>query len=122
MESKVNALKKTARLAGVLYLIWIMTGIYAMFYIPSKINTEGDAITTAQNILSNEFLFRTGTINSLLSSILWVFMVLVFYRMFKQVNECQAKFLVALVIVLIPVFFLWKPSASHRSCFLKAKY
>lgn len=105
MESKLDDLKKTARFAGVLYLIWIMTGLYAMFYIPSKINTEGDAVTTAQNILSNEFLFRTGTINSLLSSILWVFMVLVFYRMFKQVNECQAKFLVALVIVQIPVFF-----------------
>jgi hypothetical protein len=106
MENIVNSRKKTARLAGLLYLIWIITGLYAMFYIPSKINMRGDAVTTAQNILANEFLFRTGIVNDLISSTLWVFMVLVFYRMFKQVNESQAKLLVALVIVQIPAVFV----------------
>lgn len=66
---------------------------------------RGDAETTAQNILSHEFLFRISIINSLISSTIWVVMVLVFYRMFKKVNEHQAKFLVALVIVQIPVVF-----------------
>lgn len=28
MENKVNSLKKTARLAGGLYFIWVITGIY----------------------------------------------------------------------------------------------
>jgi hypothetical protein len=103
----VGSLKKTARLAGLLYLVWIITGLFAMFYVPSKINMRGDAVTTAQNILSNEFLFRTSIVNDLISSTLWVFMVLVFYRMFKQVDKRQAKLLVALVIVQIPaVFFM----------------
>lgn len=107
MENKVNSLKKTARLAGLLYLIWIITGLYAMFYVPSQINMQGDAVTTAQNILSNEFLFRMSIINDLISSTIWVFMVLVLYRLFKQVNERQAKLMVALVIVQIPtVFFM----------------
>ena len=78
-----------------------------MFYIPSKINTHGDAVTTARNILSNEFLFRTSIVNDLISCTLWVFMVLVFYRMFKQVDERQAKLLVALVIVQIPTAFFY---------------
>ncbi len=102
----MSATKKTARLAGLLYLIWIITGIYGMFYVPSQINMRGDAVTTAQNILSNEFLFRTGIINDLISSALWVFLVLVLYRLFKQVNERQAKLLVALVIVQIPAAFI----------------
>ena len=107
MENKVYSLKKTARLAGLLYLIWILTGMYAMFYIPSRINMEGDAVTAARDILSHEFLFRTGIINDLISSIIWVFMVMVFYRLFKPVSERQAKLLVALVIVQIPtVFFM----------------
>ncbi len=107
MEANVGSLKKTARLAGLLYLVWIITGLFAMFYVPSKINMRGDAVTTAQNILSNEFLFRTSIVNDLISSTLWVFMVLVFYRMFKQVDKRQAKLLVALVIVQIPaVFFM----------------
>lgn len=39
MENAIASRKKTGRLAGLLYLIWIMTGLYAMFYIPSQINT-----------------------------------------------------------------------------------
>lgn len=107
METNLSSLKKTARLAGLLYLIWILTGLYGIFYVPSQINMRGDAVTTAQNILSKEFLFRTSIFNDIISNALWVFMVLVLYRLFKQVNEHQAKLLVALVIVQIPaVFFI----------------
>jgi hypothetical protein len=106
METNVSSLKKTARLAGLLYLIWVITGLYGMFYIPSQIDICGDAVTTAQNILSNEFLFRTGIINDIICNALWVFMVLVLYRLFKQVNERQAKLMVALVIVQIPAVYI----------------
>lgn len=101
------SIKKTARLAGLLYFVWIITGLYGMFYIPSQINMKGDAATTAKNILSNEFLFRTSIVNDIISSTIWVFMVLVLYQMFKHVSQHQAKLLVALVIVQIPtVFFM----------------
>lgn len=106
MEMNSSSLKKTARLAGLLYLIWIITGLYAMYYVPSQINMRGDAATAAQDILSNEFLFRMGIMNDLASSALWVFMVLVLYRLFKSVDERQAKLLVALVIVQIPAVFI----------------
>jgi hypothetical protein len=99
-------MKNTARLAGLLYLIWIATGVFSIFYIPSQINTRGDAVTTAHNVLSNEFLFRTSIINDLVSSTIWVFLVLLLYRLFKQVNERHAKLLVALVIVQIPAVFI----------------
>jgi hypothetical protein len=99
-------LRKTARTAGLWYLFWIITGVYGLFYVPSQINTRGDSVTTAQNILSNEFLFRTSIINDLISNAIWVFMVLVLYRLFKQVNERQAKLLAALVIVQIPAAFI----------------
>jgi hypothetical protein len=106
MEMNSSSLKKTARLAGLLYLIWIITGLYAMYYVPSQINMRGDAATAAQDILSNEFLFRMGIMNDLASSTIWVFMVLVLYRLFKSVDERQAKLLVALVIVQIPAVFI----------------
>jgi len=105
MEMNSSPLKSTARLAGLLYFIWIITGVYGLFYVPSQINTQGDAATTAQNILSHEFLFRTSTLNDLISGALWVFMALVLYRLFKPVSERQAKLLIALVIVQIPAAF-----------------
>jgi len=58
MPQKITSIKKIARLAGLLYFIWVITGIYSMFYIPSQINTRGDAVTAAQNILSNDFYFE----------------------------------------------------------------
>lgn len=106
MENKVHSLKKTARFAGLLYLVWIITGLYGLFYVPSQTIVRGDAVATANKILANEFIFRSGIINDLISSVIWVVMVLVFYRMFKQVNERHAKLLVAFVFVQIPTVFI----------------
>ncbi len=106
MENKIYSLKKTARLAGLLYLFLIITGVYIIMYVPSKIMAEGDAVATAKNILSNELLFRTGIIGDIISNTIFVFLVLVLYRLFKQVNEHRAKLMVALVIVQIPVVFI----------------
>jgi len=106
MENKMYSLKNTARLAGLLYFFLIITGVYIIMYVPSKIMADGDAVTTAKNILSNEFLFRTGIIGDIISNIIFVFLVLVLYRLFKQVNGHQAKLMVALVIVQIPAVFI----------------
>lgn len=105
MENKVYSLKKTARLAGLLYLLLVITGVYGIFYVSTQIIVLGDVVTTAQNILANEFLFRTGIINDIISNTIFVLLVLVLYRLFKQVNEHQAKLMVALVVVQIPVVF-----------------
>lgn len=106
MKNKVFTLKKTARLAGLLYLILIITGVFSIMYVSSQIIVQDDAITTAKNILDKDFLFRTGIVNDLISNTIFVFLVLVLYRMFKQINENQAKLMVALVIVQIPVVFI----------------
>ncbi len=107
MENKIHALKNTARLAGLFYLIWIITAIYGLIYVPSKTIVPGDAVATANKLLANEFIFRTGIVNSIISSTIWLLIALTLYRLFRNVNERQAKLLVALVIVQIPaVFFM----------------
>ncbi|TND04548.1 MAG: hypothetical protein FD123_3817 [Bacteroidetes bacterium] len=107
MENKVSSLKKTARFAGLLYLIWIITAIYGLMYVQPQTIVAGDVVATANKVLANEFLFRTGIINSIISSTVWLLIGLTLYRLFKQVNEHQAKLLVTLVVVQIPaVFFM----------------
>lgn len=105
MDTTTNALKNTARLAGFLYLLWILTAIYGIVYVPSKTIVPGDPAATAQAILANEFVFRTGIINGIVSSVIFVFIGWVLYRLFKDVNERQAQLLVILVLVQIPVVF-----------------
>jgi hypothetical protein len=75
-------------------------------YVPSKIVVQGDAVATANNILANEFLFRTGIVSFLICNLIWVFFVLILYRLFKQVNEHQAKLMLALMLVIIPIAFV----------------
>jgi hypothetical protein len=106
MEMNSSSLKSTARIAGLLYLILVITGVYGIMYIPSQIIVPGDSVSTAQNMISNELLFRTGALNDVISNTIFLFLVLVLYRLFKQVNENQAKLMVTLVIVQIPIAFM----------------
>ena len=106
MEINSGSLKNTARLAGLLYLFLIITGVYGIMYIPSKIIVPGDSVSTARNIISNELLFRTGVLNDIISNTIFLFLVLVLYRLLKLVNENQAKLMFALVMVQIPIVFM----------------
>jgi len=106
MEINSSSLKNTARIAGLLYLFLIITGVYGIMYIPSQIIVAGDSVSTAKNIISNELLFRTGVLNDIISNTIFLFLVLFLYRLFKLVNEYQAKIMFALVVVQIPVVFM----------------
>ena len=73
MEQQMNSLKKTARLAGLLYLAMAIPAPFGLLYIPSKIIVQGDAAATANNMLANEFLFRTGIVSHLFCAIIFLF-------------------------------------------------
>lgn len=106
MELEPSSLKRTSRSVGVLYLLWVLTGVFALYYVPSRIDLKGGAADVAQSILSHELLYRTTTINDLVSSCIWIYMVLLLYRLFRHVDAHQARLLVALVLVQVPVMFL----------------
>ena len=106
MEEKIPSLKKTARLAGLLYFILALTGFYGLMYVSLKTIVKEDAIATANNILSHEFLFRTGIVAQLISVTTFLFLALVLYRLFKHVDSTKAKLLVALVAVQVPIVYI----------------
>jgi len=53
-------LRKVAIIAGLGYLVVFILGIFANFIAFENLIVAGDAVTTADNILSNELLFRLG--------------------------------------------------------------
>ncbi len=106
MEEKMTSLKKTARVAGLLYLLIILTSLYAHVYVPLQIFVKGDAVATTNNILANEFLFRTCIVVSLVGATIFLFLALSLYRLLKEVSTPLAKVMVALVGVQIPVAFV----------------
>ena len=55
-EKVLNSTKKTARIAGVLYLVNEVTGFFSIIYVPIKLFVSGNAAATAQNLLASERL------------------------------------------------------------------
>jgi hypothetical protein len=93
---------KNARLAGVLYLLLTITGLFTLMYVPGKLIVRGDAAATASNILAHETLWRLGIAVGLVSSVLFMFVALALYRLLKGVNQQHATLMVILVLVQVP--------------------
>ena len=106
MKDRIIALKKTARLAGLLYLLLALAAIYGFFYVSPKIMVSGDTGATARNMVAHEFLFRSSIASDFITNVLFVAVVLLLYRLLRQVNESLSKLMVALVVVAIPVALL----------------
>ena len=98
--------KKLARITGLLYLGVVLTGIFSLMYVPSKLIVEDNASLTFQNITSQESLFRLWIVSGLLCYTFFLFLPLVLYKLLKPVNENYAKLMVLLAVISVPIFFL----------------
>ena len=78
---------KIARIAGILYLVIIISGIFAEFFVRTGLIVPGDAAATADNILTSEMLFRAGIATDLIMIIADIGLALAFYVLFKPVSN-----------------------------------
>lgn len=105
---KMNPTKKQARMAGLLYFLMGLTGVFGLMYVPLKINVAGDTIATLNNIIHSEFLFRAGILSRILCQIIFIFLVLALSRLFLEVNKLHTRAMVALVLVSVPIAILFE--------------
>jgi hypothetical protein len=99
------SIKRTARLAGGLYLSLIPLGIFSFVYVPSVLG-RGDAATTSHNIMASEWPFRSAMFSHLLSQIIVVILALAMYPLLKPVNKDHAVLIVVLALLGPPIAFL----------------
>jgi hypothetical protein len=97
---------KAARVAGAIYLSMVVTGPFTLIYIPSTLIVRGNASATANNILAHETLFRFGIVADLMTSVIFICLVMALYRLFSSVNKTIASLMVALVLVSAAVGFV----------------
>lgn len=102
----MNAVNKNARLAGFLYLFMGPFAVFSVLYLRSVLYVSGDAMATANNILESEGLFRLGIISGFIYQLIFIFLVLSLYNLFKNVNKNTALLMMVLVLVSIPIAFL----------------
>lgn len=94
---------RTSRLAGLLYLIVVVTGIFSLAYVPSQINVANDPAATANNIVMHESLFRFGIASFMIEQVAFLLLPLVLFRLFRPTNHTAAVLMVALAVVSVPV-------------------
>ena len=89
MDAQVRLQFKAARLAGLLYLIAMATGLFAEFYVhfPTTLIVIGDAAKTAINIAANEQLYRIGIVNNIITFALDVVLIWALYVLLRPVNR-----------------------------------
>ena len=98
--------KQTARLAGALYLIVVVTGIFSLAYVPSMLFDWKDPARTLRQITESESLLRLSLVSSAICYVAFLFLPLVLYRLLAPVGETAAKAMVTLAIVSVPVSML----------------
>jgi hypothetical protein len=84
------------RVAGLWYLLLVLAGPLRLIYIPTKLFVHGDAAATVNNIATHQWLFRSGIVGDLFGAVVLIFMVLAFYRLFKDVDQYLAMLVVIL--------------------------
>jgi len=103
----MTTLSKNARVAGLLYILASVIGVVRLLYIPKALFVHGDAAATAANIAAHEMLFRLGIVCYLFSSVLFIFVTLALYRLFKGVDQPLAALMVILGSLMpVPIFFV----------------
>jgi hypothetical protein len=83
----MKSLKKTAKIAGVLYLIIIVCAGFSEGYVRSNLIVPGDAATTANNIMASEWLFRLGFVSDLIAFLSDLVVSVLLYVLLKPVNK-----------------------------------
>ncbi|MGA8532815.1 MAG: DUF4386 domain-containing protein [Candidatus Tumulicola sp.] len=79
--------RRTARLAGLFYLITALAGGFAEIGVRGRVVVSGDAAATARNILSSEGLYRLGFAADVVAGAAYIVVTLLLYELLKPVNR-----------------------------------
>jgi hypothetical protein len=102
----MHPLKKSARIAGAIYLSMVITGPFSLIYVPNKLIVRGNGAATADNILAHETMFRLAILADLVGSVIFICLGIALYKLLSGVSKTWAGLMVAFVLVSAAVGFL----------------
>jgi len=101
----MNTNKNTARAAGLIYLIVVITGMFSLAYVPQRIIDWNNSRVTFNNIAASSSLFRLGIYSSILCYVAFTFLPLFLYKLLRTVNETHARAMVIVALLSVPLSF-----------------
>lgn len=96
---------KTARIAGLLYLIVVAAGIFSLAHVPSVIEKSDDPATVVAAIREHETLFRLGIAAAFACYTAFLILPLALYRLLAPYGRTAAVLMVALAAASVPMSF-----------------
>lgn len=91
--------KKTARIAGIFYLLVAIFGGFAEGFVDPKMYVDGNAAVTVSNIVTNPGIVRMGVFAHLLDGVFFVLTALTLFILLQHVNKNIAKAMLILVVI-----------------------
>lgn len=91
--------KNLARIAGLCYLIVIVTGLFSEVFVRQELRVTNNALTTAYNIKNNEMLFRWGFVADLINFVVGIPTILIIYHFFKKSNKILLQIALTFVVI-----------------------
>jgi hypothetical protein len=101
----VMSKERIARIAGLIYLVVVITGMFSLAYVPKQLFVYDNAELTFRNILNNESLFRLSIASSVICYTAFIFLPVALYQLLKSVNELYSKLMIVLAFISIPISF-----------------
>lgn len=97
--------RAAGRLAGLLYLVVVLTGIFSLGYVPAQTQVAGDPAATLAAIRAHELLFRLGIAAGLLCYTAFLLLPLALYRVLAPQGRVAATLMVAFALASVPLSF-----------------
>src|ERR1051326_5450778 len=101
----MHPLKKTARIAGAVYLSTLPLALYFWSYIPGKLIVRGNPSRTAENMVAPETLFRFSIWGDLLAYAVVICLAFLLYRLLRDVGRTLALLMVGFALLSAAVGF-----------------
>ena len=94
------AQQQAGRIAGFAWLIIIVAGLFAEFFIRMQLLIPIDAAATAHNIAESQWLFRISIASDLIMLIFDIVVAVALYVVFKPINQGLALLAASLRLVM----------------------
>lgn len=86
--------KKSARLAGLCFLLMVVFGLAAELFFRQKLFVPNDLAATINNIMANILLYRFGIVSDILMALFYLFTAIMLYKLLESVNKGWALLMV----------------------------
>lgn len=93
----------TGRLAGMVYLGVVVTGMFTLAYSPTRLFVEGDALATLASIVRHESLFRASVAAGVTMCLFFLVLPVVLFMLLERHGRAAAALMVVFVVASVPI-------------------